>query len=110
MNGKVTARSIAYIIILIQTNVFLSQIHLSLTNAPTWTDEYYSLSYPQMYNFIVDFFEGPRLGTQARQRADDLLAWWNRMIFPVHASSAATNRTALTSINKLCAQRAAMEC
>ncbi|KAJ7232880.1 hypothetical protein C8J57DRAFT_1729681 [Mycena rebaudengoi] len=100
MNGKVTGRSLAYIAIL---------EHFSLTNATSWANQYYGISYPQMYNFIVDYFEAPRAGTAAKQRADKLLEWWNKQIFPDHAASAATQRTAVSSAAKLRAQRAAME-
>ncbi|KAJ7837994.1 hypothetical protein B0H14DRAFT_3459777 [Mycena olivaceomarginata] len=35
------------------------------------------------YNdFIVDFFEDTEEGSKARQRADNLLTWWNRKVFP----------------------------
>ncbi|KAJ7240257.1 hypothetical protein C8J57DRAFT_1478242 [Mycena rebaudengoi] len=100
MNGKVTGRSLAYIAVL---------EHFSLTNATSWVDQYYGISYPQMYNFIVDFFETPCAGTAAKQRADKLLEWWNKQIFPGHAASAGTQRTAVSSSAKLRAQRAAME-
>jgi hypothetical protein len=33
-----------------------------------------------MYNFIVDYFEAPRAGTAAKQRADKLLEWWNKYV------------------------------
>ncbi|KAF7362263.1 hypothetical protein MVEN_00572700 [Mycena venus] len=89
MNGKVTGRSIAYIAVL---------LWLSLTTATIWIDEYYNVSLPQMYDFFVDYFEGPAEGTQARERIDELLAWWNMQIFPAHASSAATNKTAAASV------------
>ncbi|KAJ7907996.1 hypothetical protein B0H13DRAFT_2331857 [Mycena leptocephala] len=57
-----------------------------------------------MYNFIVDYFEAPREGTPRREQADKLLAWWNQQIFPTHASSASTHRTAVNSMAKLRAQ------
>ncbi|KAJ7265816.1 hypothetical protein C8J57DRAFT_1718354 [Mycena rebaudengoi] len=100
MNGKVTGRSLAYVAVL---------EHFSLTNATSWVDQYYGISYPQMYNFIVDFFETPYASTAAKQRADKLLEWWNKQIFPGHAASAGTQRTAVSSSAKLRAQRAAME-
>ncbi|KAJ6626164.1 hypothetical protein B0H10DRAFT_2211356 [Mycena sp. CBHHK59/15] len=96
MSGKVTPRSIGYVAIL---------EHFSLTNASQWTPVYYGLSYPQMYNFIVDFFEAPKAGTKARERADDL----NKKVFPTHASSAATQLTSITSRSRLRDQRVAME-
>ncbi|KAJ7265249.1 hypothetical protein C8J57DRAFT_1230268 [Mycena rebaudengoi] len=95
-------RSVAYVAIL---------EHLSLTNATSWVNQYYGISrsYSQMYNFIVDYFEAPRAGTAAKQRADKLLEWWNKQIIPGHAASAATQPTAASSAAKLRAQRAAME-
>ncbi|KAF7363033.1 hypothetical protein MVEN_00655100 [Mycena venus] len=100
MDGKVTGRSIAYIAV---------NLWLSLTTAVAWTDEYYGVSLAQMYDFIVDFFEEPKEGTRARERADELLAWWNKEIFSAHSSSAATNKTTSASRAALMAQRAAME-
>jgi hypothetical protein len=52
----------------------------SLTTASTWTDEYYSVSLQQLYDFIVDFFEEPAEGSQAREQADALLSWWNQCV------------------------------
>ncbi|KAF7365796.1 hypothetical protein MVEN_00453600 [Mycena venus] len=102
MNGKVTPRSLAYICVL---------LHGALTNVDRWTNEVYGFPYPQMYNFIVDYFEGPREGTPQREHADRLLAWWNQQIFPAHASSASTSRTVVNSMVKLReqAQRAELE-
>ncbi|KAJ7700983.1 hypothetical protein B0H16DRAFT_1748858 [Mycena metata] len=100
MNGVVTARSVAYIGCI---------LWLSLTTTVTWQDKYYSVSLPQMYDFLVDFFEEPEEGTQARERVDALLAWWNHQIFPTHVSSAATNQVTAASRSVLLAQRAAME-
>ncbi|KAJ7808176.1 hypothetical protein B0H14DRAFT_2609093 [Mycena olivaceomarginata] len=100
MNGKVTGRSIAYIAVL---------LWLSLTMATIWIDEYYNVSLPQMYDFFVDYFEGPVEGMQAREHIDELLAWWNMQIFPAHASSAATNKTAAALRAALREQRATME-
>ncbi|KAJ6481117.1 hypothetical protein C8R45DRAFT_1151928 [Mycena sanguinolenta] len=67
MNGKVTPRSLAFICVL--------------------TSTIYKFSYPQLYNFIVDYLEGPRAGTPEKRKVDKLLAWWNKQIFPDHASS-----------------------
>ncbi|KAJ7137263.1 hypothetical protein C8R46DRAFT_1361864 [Mycena filopes] len=100
MNGRVTGRSIAYIAVL---------LWLSLTTTFDWQEEYYGYSLRQMYDFLVDFFEEPEEGTQARERMDALLAWWNEQVFPTHASSAATNKMAVSSRSALLAQRAAME-
>ncbi|KAJ7688804.1 hypothetical protein B0H17DRAFT_1135348 [Mycena rosella] len=72
MNGKVTPRSIAYIAIL---------VYFALTNASGWMPDYYNISLPQMYDFIVDFFEIPTRSSAARNRADDLLTWWKNPAF-----------------------------
>ncbi|KAJ7252571.1 hypothetical protein C8J57DRAFT_1474206 [Mycena rebaudengoi] len=42
----------------------------------------------------------------AKQRADKLLEWWNKQIFPGYAASAGTQRTAVSSSAKLRAQSA----
>ncbi|KAJ7491862.1 hypothetical protein B0H11DRAFT_2277774 [Mycena galericulata] len=98
MKGQVTGRSIGYVCVI---------EHQGLTTARQWTPEYYGISYPQMYNFIVDYFEAPLPGTPERAHADALLKWWNQQIFPNHASSASTNSTAVNSMAKLRAQRLA---
>ncbi|KAJ6616289.1 hypothetical protein B0H10DRAFT_2038174 [Mycena sp. CBHHK59/15] len=100
MSGRVTGRAIAYIAVI---------EHFTLTDAPQWCTEYYGISYPQMYNFIVDFFESPKEGTEAKRRVDDLLAWWNQKIFPNHASAVTTHASSVSSYEKLRAQRAAKE-
>ncbi|KAJ6607299.1 hypothetical protein B0H10DRAFT_2439647 [Mycena sp. CBHHK59/15] len=100
MNGKVSPRSLAYVVVL---------VYLSLTTATQWTTEYYGVSMVQLYDFIVDFFEGPKPGSVAKARADALLAWWNKKIFPSHAASAATHQTTVNSRAMLKAQRRAME-
>ncbi|KAJ7141982.1 hypothetical protein C8R46DRAFT_1200519 [Mycena filopes] len=100
MEGQVSGRSVSYIGVL---------VWLALTTTPQWQDEYYGVSLPQMYDFLVDFFEEPEDGTQARERMNALLKWWNEQIFPVHASSAATNKMSVSSRSALFAQRAAME-
>ncbi|KAJ7292047.1 hypothetical protein C8J57DRAFT_222648 [Mycena rebaudengoi] len=80
---------------------------MSLSFATFWTPDYYGVSLPQLYDFIVDFFEAPAPGTDARACADDLLKWWNQQIFPTHASSAASHRTAVASRAALRQQRRA---
>ncbi|KAJ7456083.1 hypothetical protein FB451DRAFT_1512407 [Mycena latifolia] len=91
MNGKVTPRSIAFITV---------SLHFSLTNAYMWAHEYYGFSYPQMYNFIVDYFEtglGRHTGNMRTQ------------IFSKHASSSSSSRTAVNSFEQLRAQHRARE-
>ncbi|KAF8205504.1 hypothetical protein K438DRAFT_1931868 [Mycena galopus ATCC 62051] len=100
LNGKVTPRSIAYVAVL---------LYFSLTSATTWTTEYFGVSFPLLYDFIVDFFEGPAEGTRARRRADELLSWWNKKIFPAHSSASATHHSSVDSRARLRKQRAAME-
>ncbi|KAJ7722995.1 hypothetical protein DFH07DRAFT_1006145 [Mycena maculata] len=100
MNGKVSPLSLAYVVII---------VYLSLTTATQWTTEYYGVSMVQLYDFIVDFFEGPKPGSVAKARTDALLAWWNKKIFPSHAASAATHQTTVNSRAMLKAQHRAME-
>ncbi|KAJ7197109.1 hypothetical protein C8J57DRAFT_1546237 [Mycena rebaudengoi] len=61
----------------------------------------YGFSYPQMYNFIVDYFESPREGTPYRAHVDKFLSWCNQQIFTAHASSASTASTSVNSMFKL---------
>ncbi|KAJ7762374.1 hypothetical protein DFH07DRAFT_1059578 [Mycena maculata] len=101
MNGQVTPRSIAYVAVL---------VWFSLTTASSWNvQEYYQVSLHQLYDFIVDFFESPAEGTQARERANALLSWWNKQIFPAHAASADTNKASVSSRAALWEERAEME-
>ncbi|KAJ7687031.1 hypothetical protein B0H17DRAFT_1203879 [Mycena rosella] len=100
MDGKVTPRSIAYVAVL---------EHSSLTTTSQWSEEYYGFSYPQMYNFIVGYFEAPLEGTPRRKFVDDLLEWWNKQIFPTHAASASMDHTASSSFSKLREQHRARE-
>ncbi|KAL1749348.1 hypothetical protein FB107DRAFT_280978 [Schizophyllum commune] len=46
MHGKLMA--IAYAAVL---------LHMNLTDMSQWSEEYYGISYPDFYNFIIDFFE-----------------------------------------------------
>ncbi|KAF7308995.1 Alpha beta-hydrolase [Mycena kentingensis (nom. inval.)] len=100
LDGKMTGRVIAYIAII---------VYASLLPVNTWTDVYRDVSLPQMYDFLVDFFEEPLPGTEARKRADALLAWWNKKLFKTHASSANSYAPSVSSRAALRAQRAALE-
>ncbi|KAI4294389.1 hypothetical protein K525DRAFT_212762, partial [Schizophyllum commune Loenen D] len=97
MHGVVTPRAIAYAAVL---------LHLNLTNTSEWVEEYYGISYPGFYNFIVDYFEDHDLtteeGRQAKQNSDATLEWFNRRVFPHNAP---TSGDAKASYNKLKAQR-----
>ncbi|KAJ6582262.1 hypothetical protein B0H19DRAFT_1252372 [Mycena capillaripes] len=98
MNGRVTPRSIAYIAVL---------VWFSLTTVSSWNvQEYYKVSLQQLYDFIVDFFEGPAEGSAAKRRVDELLSWWNQQIFPNHSSSADTSKAAVASRAALWSQMA----
>jgi hypothetical protein len=86
MNGKVTGRSIAYIAVLarcfsICLQLMYLKLWLSLTTATIWANEYYNVSLPQMYDFFVDYFEGPAEGTQAREHVNEHV---RRLNFPRH--------------------------
>ncbi|KAJ7734720.1 hypothetical protein B0H14DRAFT_3517070 [Mycena olivaceomarginata] len=95
MGGKVTARSIAYIAVL---------THMALTDMWQISREYCGFSYPQMYNFLVDYFETPPAGSAQKKHVDDLLTWWTKQIFPVHSSTTASSKTAAASMAKLYTQ------
>ncbi|KAJ7203175.1 hypothetical protein B0H12DRAFT_1330694, partial [Mycena haematopus] len=96
MKGKVTPRSVAFVCVL---------VHMSLTNAQHWMPLIYGFSYPQLYDFVVDYLETPRAGTPEKADVDKLMTWWNEQIFPHHASSTGSARTAVNSMAALRAQR-----
>lgn len=85
MEGRVTARSIAYAATLVTIPIFhlyspanfrLSQLALNLTDVSQWVEVYNGFSFQAFYYFIVDYFEDtPDLASKAR--ADSLLKWWN---------------------------------
>ncbi|KAG5649528.1 hypothetical protein H0H81_003293, partial [Sphagnurus paluster] len=89
---SVTPRSIAYAAVL---------LHFLLTDAAHWKTTHNGFGYEHLYNFIIDFFEDVD-GDRAKERADTLLQWWNKKVFPVREAAAAN---ALASINKLKVQR-----
>jgi hypothetical protein len=53
------------------------QLVFNLTSATQWTEEYNGFNFAAFYNFIIDFFEEAS-GTQAKRRAEKLLAWWTK--------------------------------
>lgn len=87
MEGRVTARSIAYAATLVSCDhsyylpfihllMFAYQLALNLTDVSQWVDVYNGFSFQAFYYFIVDYFEDtPDLASKAR--ADGLLKWWN---------------------------------
>ncbi|KAJ6474695.1 hypothetical protein C8R47DRAFT_1199446 [Mycena vitilis] len=101
LNGQVTPRSIAYIAVL---------VWVSLTTVSSWNvQDYYQVSLHQLYDFIVDFLESPAEDSQAKERVDALLAWWNQQVFPSHGASADTNKVCVASRDALWEERAALE-
>ena len=54
---------------------------MNLTDMSQWSEEYYGISYPDFYNFIIDFFEDHDVNTAAGEHgkrvADELLEWFN---------------------------------
>ncbi|KAJ7062846.1 hypothetical protein C8F01DRAFT_1281985 [Mycena amicta] len=100
LNGKMTGRVIAYVAVV---------LYASLLPISQWQDIHNDISLPQFYDFIVDFFEEPAAGSEARKRVDTLLSWWNQKIFKMHASSANTYKPTVNSRAALRAQRAAQE-
>jgi hypothetical protein len=42
--------------------------------------EYEGYNFSSLYDFVIDFFEGPELGPKAKERTKALLAWWNRWV------------------------------
>ncbi|KAF9046647.1 hypothetical protein BJ165DRAFT_1527721 [Panaeolus papilionaceus] len=93
MNGVVTPRSIAYAAVLLAFN---------LTDAVQWVEQYNNFSYRALWEFIVDFFEAPAEDDDDTKKVQDLLAWWNRQVFPQHTATTTNSRKAR---NKLKLQR-----
>jgi len=97
LNNKVTPRSIAYAAV---------QLHFNLQTAGSWAATYGGFDYKGLYNYIVDVFEDVP-GPAAKKRAQDLLNWWSKKIFPSfslhHHSSTSASRKSFRQ------QRAAME-
>ncbi|KAF9044321.1 hypothetical protein BJ165DRAFT_1528874 [Panaeolus papilionaceus] len=93
MSGSVTPRSIAYAAVMLVFN---------LTDATQWTETYNGFNFRTLWNFIVDYFEEtPDEASTNRVKA--LLKWWNKQVFPQHASVSADSRKAR---KKLALQRA----
>jgi hypothetical protein len=88
------------------------QLVFNLTDAIHWMDTYNAFSFQAFYNFIVDYFEDTQ-GPAAKERADDLLKWWNRYIFLVLAVTFVLNlvdatQTSLSSPRRDCIQLSQM--
>uniref|UniRef100_A0A8H7XQ47 Uncharacterized protein n=1 Tax=Psilocybe cubensis TaxID=181762 RepID=A0A8H7XQ47_PSICU len=74
---SVTAHSIAYTVIMTGFN---------LTDALFWTSKYNNFNFHALYDFIVDYFR------ESTPESEDLLRWWNSMVFP-NGVGAAIDRT-----------------
>ncbi|PBK59860.1 hypothetical protein ARMSODRAFT_1027057 [Armillaria solidipes] len=97
LEGQVTPRTIAYAAVM---------LHFNLTDATTWQEDYCGVSYPALWNFIVDFFEAPS-DPASKQQVDDLLDWWAKKVFPHSAKGPEAKGTTANSRKLLAAQRAA---
>lgn len=97
LEGQVTPRTIAYAAVM---------LHFNLTDATTWQEEYCGVSYPALWNFIVDFFEAPA-DPGSKQRVNELLAWWTKKAFPHSAKGPEAKGAMANSRKLLAAQRAA---
>ncbi|KAI3998398.1 hypothetical protein EV122DRAFT_256013 [Schizophyllum commune] len=99
MKGQISPRAIAYAAVL---------LHFNLTNATQWVEQRGGVSYPALYNFIIDYFEGydpaTAEGQLAKAQGDVLLKWYNDRVFPNKAISLGNTQA---SYDKLAAQRAA---
>ncbi|KAL1721155.1 hypothetical protein EV715DRAFT_288694 [Schizophyllum commune] len=99
MSGQITPRAIAYAAVL---------LHFNLTNATQWVEQRSGVSYPALYNFIIDYFEdydpATEEGRLAKAQCDALLKWYNDRVFPNKAISLGNTQA---SYDKLAAQRAA---
>ncbi|KIM41094.1 hypothetical protein M413DRAFT_445819 [Hebeloma cylindrosporum] len=93
MDGKVTPRSIAYVAVLLVFN---------LTNAASWTETHNGFNFMAFYNFIIDYFE-VTCDEYEKENVEQLLAWWNRQVFPHHVVDDVDSRE---SYDELAAARA----
>jgi hypothetical protein len=57
------------------------QLHFNLQTAGSWAATYGGFDYKGLYNYIVDVFEDVP-GPAAKKRAQDLLNWWSKSVFP----------------------------
>ncbi|KAK0485407.1 hypothetical protein EDD18DRAFT_1083362, partial [Armillaria luteobubalina] len=76
LDGQVTPRTIAYAAVL---------LHFNLTDASTWQEEYCGFSYEGLWNFVVDYFEGP--ADVESKAANKLLEWWTKYVMVQFSST-----------------------
>ena len=60
------------------------QLCFACSNAGAWCVTDVDFSYDEFYTAIVDYFEVTP-GPMAQARIDDLLAWWNRLVYSLVA-------------------------
>ena len=60
------------------------QLRFACSNAGAWRVTDVDFSYDEFYTAIVDYFEVTP-GPMAQARVDDLLAWWNRLVYSLVA-------------------------
>ncbi|KAF9039168.1 hypothetical protein BJ165DRAFT_1407392 [Panaeolus papilionaceus] len=88
MNGVVTPRSIAYV-------------------AVVWVETYNGFEYRALWEYIVDYFEDTEDDEEAKARAQELLAWWNKQVFPHHADTTTNPKKSRNRLKLQCSQRRA---
>ncbi|KAF9034848.1 hypothetical protein BJ165DRAFT_1533884 [Panaeolus papilionaceus] len=82
MNSRVTPRSIAYAAVVLAFN---------LTDAVQWVEVYNGFNFRVLWSFIVDYFEETP-DEVSKSKADELLQWWNRQVFPQQGHTVANAR------------------
>ncbi|SJL07246.1 uncharacterized protein ARMOST_10589 [Armillaria ostoyae] len=95
--GQVTSCTIAYVAVM---------LHFNLTDATAWQEEYCSVSYLALWNFIVDFFKVPS-DAETKQQVNDLLVWWIKKAFP-HSANGPEAKGAMANSRKLLAAQHAV--
>ena len=85
-----TPHAIAYITIQVHSTSISDDLHseshsliklrFALSSSSAWRDMDIDFSHAEFYHAIVNCFEVTP-GPVAQARVDDLLAWWNRLVF-----------------------------
>ncbi|KIK36861.1 hypothetical protein CY34DRAFT_16094 [Suillus luteus UH-Slu-Lm8-n1] len=97
---KVTPRSIAYV---------ACQLRFALSSVSSWCSVDGDFDYVPFWQAIVDFFEKPP-GRTARQKVEQLLAWWTRKVFGTsRRAELSDGAKASMSVNALARQRARVD-
>jgi hypothetical protein len=87
MDGRVTARAIAYAAVQVPRHSFhcssqltLFQLHFALNDATHWMSHYNGFNYEEFYKFIIKFFEDNDQTLEEKATASEVLNWWNRYV------------------------------